>query len=216
MKSNSESLKTTSVAPGKQKQVWKKRTASFSRWLHLYLSMLSFFVVLFFSVTGITLNHADWFDGKQAENKRTGALPATWVNPADTAEIKKLEVVEFLRSKYGIKGSVSDFLVEDDQCSVSFKGPGYSADAFINRKDGTFELTELRLGLVAVLNDLHKGRDSGKGWSWVIDVSAGFLTLVSLSGLAMLFFLKNKRVKGILVAIIGGAFGFLMYALWVP
>ncbi|WP_201985161.1 PepSY-associated TM helix domain-containing protein [Hymenobacter rubidus] len=207
---------SASGTPGKQKQVWKKRTAAFSRWLHLYLSMLSFFVVLFFSVTGLTLNHADWFDGQQAESKRTGTMPAAWLNAPDTAKIKKLEIVELLRAKYGVRGSVSDFLMEDDQCSVSFKGPGYSADAFINRQDGTFKLTELRLGLVAVLNDLHKGRDSGTGWSWMIDISAVFLVLVSISGLAMLFFLKNKRVKGVLVAIVGGIVCYLIYALWVP
>ena len=215
MNSSRESLKITPSAPGKPKQVLRKRTASFSRWLHLYLSMLSFVVVLFFSVTGITLNHADWFDGQQVEKKRSGTLPAAWVNVPDTAKINKLAVVEFLRSKYKIKGAVVDFLVEDDHCSLSFKGPGYSADAFINRKQGTFELTEVRLGLVAVLNDLHKGRDSGPGWSWLIDVSAGFLVVVSLSGLAMLFFLKNKRMKGILVAVVGGALCYLVYGLWV-
>ena len=201
---------------GKPKSALKKRTASWSRWLHVYLSMLSFFVVLFFSVTGITLNHAAWFDGQQTETKRTGTLPAAWVNVPDTARINKLAIVELLRSKYNLRGAVSEFEIQDDQCSVSFKGPGYSADAFINRKDGTFELTELRLGLVAVLNDLHKGRDSGPGWSWVIDLSAGFLTLVSLSGLVMLFFLKNKRVQGLLVAVVGGALCYLAYALLVP
>ena len=195
-------LKLPTVAP--PKLALKRQTASFSRWLHLYLSMLSFGVVLFFAVTGLTLNHADWFDGQAVETKRPGILPAAWVSTPDTARLKKLEVVELLRSKYGVKGTVNEFLIEDDQCSVSFKGPGYSADASINRQDGTFQLTEQRLGLVAVLNDLHKGRDSGKGWSWVIDVSAGFLTIVSLSGLVMLFFLKNKRVRGILVAVAGG------------
>lgn len=194
----------------------KKRTAAWSRWLHVYLSMLSFVVVLFFAVTGLTLNHADWFDGPPTETKRTGTLPAAWVNVADTARINKLAVVERLRSQYALRGAVSEFEVQDDQCAVSFKGPGYSADAFINRQDGTFELTELRQGLGAVLNDLHKGRDSGPGWSWVIDLSAGFLTLVSLSGLVMLFFLKNKRVRGFLVAILGGLLCCLLYWLLVP
>ena len=200
----------------KPKQVWRKRTAAFSRWLHLYLSMLTFFVVLFFSITGLTLNHADWFDGQQVESKLTGTVPAAWVNVPDTARINKLAVVEALRKQHHIKGYVSDFLIEDDQCSVSFKGPGYSADAFLNRRDGTYKLTETRLGLFAVLNDLHKGRDSGPGWGWLIDLSAGFLVLVSLSGLAMLFFLKNKRLNGILVAILGGAVCWLLYWLLVP
>ena len=177
--------------------------------------MLSFLVVLFFAVTGITLNHAEWFYGKQVEKKLTAAVPAIWVNPTDTARIKKLEIVELLRKNYGIKGYLSDFMVQADLCSVSFKGPGYSADVLINREDGKFELTELRLGLVAVLNDLHKGRDSGKAWSWLIDVSAGLLTLVSFSGLAVLFFLKKKRLNGLLLGIVGGVLCFLIYLIWV-
>jgi hypothetical protein len=196
--------------------IWKKRTAAFSRWLHLYLSMLCFLVVLFFAVTGITLNHAEWFDGKQTEKKFKGELPVDWVNNPDTSKIKKLEIVEFFRNKYLVKGYVSDFFIDDEQCSVSFKGPGYSADAFINRRDGSLQLSELRLGLVAVLNDLHKGRDSGAKWSWLIDLSAAFLTLVSVSGLLMLFFLKKRRLGGLIIAIIGGAICYLVYLLWVP
>ncbi|MDQ6812800.1 MAG: PepSY-associated TM helix domain-containing protein [Bacteroidota bacterium] len=216
METNTEAVEFNVEEAKKPKSVLKKRTASISRWLHVYLSMLSFLVVLFFAVTGITLNHAEWFDGKQVEKKLSGTVPTTWVNVPDTNQVKKLEIVELLRSKYGIKGYVSDFLIEDEQYSLSFKGPGYSADAFINRKDGSFQLTELRLGLVAVLNDLHKGRDSGKGWSWVIDVSAGFLTLVSLSGLVMLFFLKKKRFKGLLLLVFGGVVCYFVYLIWVP
>ena len=216
METKNPLLHTATREPIKPKSKWKKRTAAISRWLHIYLSMLSFIVVLFFTITGITLNHAEWFDGKQVEKKFTGTVPAAWVNTPDTAQIKKLEIVELLRKNHGIKGYVSDFLVQDEECSVSFKGPGYSADAFINRESGQFELTEIRMGLGAVLNDLHKGRDSGKGWSWLIDLSAGFLTLVSLSGLAMLFFLKKKRVNGVLLGIIGGIICYLVYWIWVP
>jgi len=208
------------IAVQKQKTrrnfIWKKRTAAFSRWLHLYLSMLCFLVVLFFAITGITLNHTEWFDGKQTEKKFEGKLPVEWVNNTDTSKIKKLEIVEFFRNKYGIKGYVTDFFVDDEQCSVSFKGPGYSANAFINRKDGQLQLSELRLGLIAVLNDLHKGRDSGKSWSWLIDISAVFLTIVSLSGLLMLFFLKKRRLNGVIIAIIGGIICYLVYVIWVP
>ena len=198
------------------KSGFEKKTASLSRWLHIYLSMLSFVVVLFFSVTGLTLNHASWFDGKQVEQKYSGNVPIAWVNATDTTQIKKLEIAELLRKTYGIKGYVSDFLIQDDQCSISFKGPGYSADAFIVRKTGKFELTELKMGIGAVLNDLHKGRDSGKSWSWLIDVSAVFLILVSLSGLVMLLFLKKKKVSGLLIAILGGTICWLMYYLLVP
>ncbi len=200
----------------KKQSAAKKKTAAWSRWLHVYLSMLSFVIVLFFAVTGLTLNHTEWFDGQTNEQHYKGSVPAQWVNVTDTAKIKKLEIVELFRSKHKAKGYVSDFLIQDDQCIIAFKGPGYSADAFVNRKDGTYELNELSMGLMAVMNDLHKGRDSGEGWSWVIDISAVFLVLVSITGLVMLFFLKNKRTNGLLVALIGGVMCVVLYYWLLP
>jgi len=40
---------------------------------------------------------------------------------------------------------------------------------FLDRATGAYDLTEPRMGFVALMNDLHKGRDSGRVWSWVID-----------------------------------------------
>ena len=120
MENNTELLTRTEKQTKKRNFVWKKRTAALSRWLHLYLSMLCFLVVLFFAVTGLTLNHTEWFDGKQVEKKYEGTLPVDWVNNADTSKIKKLEIVEFFRNRYGVKGYVSDFFIDDQQCSVSF------------------------------------------------------------------------------------------------
>jgi uncharacterized protein len=216
METNIQPARVRERIATKRRFVCKKRSAALSRWLHLYLSMVCFLVVLFFAVTGLTLNHTEWFDGKQVEKKYEGRLPAAWVNNQDTSSIKKMEIVEFIRKNYGIKGYVSDFFIEEEQCSVSFKGPGYSADAFINRKDGSLQLTELRMGLFAVLNDLHKGRDSGKGWAWLIDASAVLLTLVSLTGLLMLLFLKKRRLSGLIITLVGGAICYLVYLLWVP
>ncbi|MES2275664.1 MAG: PepSY-associated TM helix domain-containing protein [Bacteroidota bacterium] len=200
----------------KPKPAWQKNTASLSRWLHIYLSMVSFAVVLFFSVTGLTLNHADWFGDKEHLTKFKGKMPVEWVNATDTNAIKKLEIVERLRNSHHIKGAVSDFLIEDNQCSLSFKGPGYSADAFVDRKTGEYKLNEIRLGWVAVMNDLHKGRDTGKGWSWVIDASAIFLTLVSVTGLIMLCFMKKKRLSGFIIAAVGLVVCYLLYKILVP
>jgi hypothetical protein len=203
-------------ADKKTKPAWQKNTASASRWLHIYLSMVSFAVVLFFSVTGLTLNHTEWFGDKEHLTKFKGKMPVEWVNAKDTNAIKKLEIVERLRNTYHVRGAVSDFLIEDSQCSLSFKGPGYSADAFVDRETGDYKLTEVRLGFVAVINDLHKGRDTGKKWSWLIDISAIFLTLVSLTGLVMIFFMKKKRLSGLLWAVAGVVVCYLVYALLVP
>lgn len=195
----------------------KKEVAKLSRWLHIYLSMVSFAIVLFFSVTGLTLNHPTWFGGdKQVITKHEGKINVAWVNNPDTNKIAKLEIVEFLRNKYQVKGAVSEFRIDETELSVSFKGPAYSCDAFIDREKGSFELSEIKMGIVAVMNDLHKGRDSGPGWSWVIDVSAVFLILVSLSGLILLCFIKKKRVAGFITGFVGLIICYLIYAIFVP
>jgi hypothetical protein len=211
-------MATTSKKKVVQKTISpKKEVAKLSRWLHIYLSMVSFAVVLFFSFTGLTLNHPSWLGGdKQITVKNTGILNVKWVNNPDTNKIAKLEIVEFLRKKYKVKGFVSEFRIEETELSVTLKGPAYSADAFIDRETGKYELSEIKMGVVAIMNDLHKGRDSGSGWSWIIDISAVFLILVSLSGLILLCFIKKRRVAGFITGVIGLIICYLIYAIFVP
>lgn len=214
---NSVKNNPTEKAFFSKKKGAKKEVSKLSRWLHIYLSMVSFAVVLFFSFTGLTLNHPTWFGGdKQVVIKNKGKLNVNWVNNPDTNKIAKLEIVEFLRKTYQVKGAVSEIRIDDYEVSVSLKGPGYSCDAFINREDGTYEVSEVKMGLMAIMNDLHKGRDSGKGWSWIIDLSAVFLILVSLSGLILLCFIKKKRVAGFITGVVGLALCYLIYVIFVP
>jgi hypothetical protein len=197
------------------KSVLKRRVAKYSRWLHIYTSMASFVIVFFFAATGLTLNHVDWFSGAERTARVTGALDPSWTNTG-TGEIRKLEIVEALRGRHGVGGAVREVRVDDAQIAVSFKGPGYSADAFIDRKAATYDLTETRMGAFAILNDLHKGRDTGPVWSAVIDVSAGLLTFISITGLILIFFIHKHRVAGLVLVGIGAAAAYLMYCAWVP
>ena len=56
-----------------------------------------------------------------------------------------------------------------------------------------------------MINDLHKGRDTGRAWSAVIDASAIGLIVISASGLALLFYIKRRRARGLLTALVGAA-----------
>jgi hypothetical protein len=202
---------------GKQaKPNWQKNMASFSRWLHIYLSMVSFVIILFFAVTGLTLNHVEWFDGKEVIQKRTGKVQLKWVKVKDTATIAKLEIVQYLKHTEHLKGDVGDFIIDDDQLTVSFKGPGYSADAFIKRDNGEYKITETSLGIFAVMNDLHKGRDTGKKWRVLVDIAAVFMSLLSLTGIIMICFMKKKRFNGFVLLIVGGIICYLIYYFLVP
>lgn len=193
----------------------KQRFAVVSRWLHIYLSMLSFAIVFFFAVTGLTLNHTEWFSDQQSTIQVKGKVEEKWVKTSNDESVEKLEIVEFLRKNHHIQASLSDFRIDESQCTASFKGPGYAADTFINRENGEYDLTENRMGFIAVINDLHKGRDSGKAWSLLIDASAISMSLVSLTGMALIFFLKRRRVSGLVMTVIGTIASYLVYWIWV-
>jgi hypothetical protein len=194
---------------------WNRKFAEVSRWLHIYVSMISFAIVLFFSVTGVTLNHPDYFAGEMKETHEKGQMDTAWVKVSDTVKIAKLEMVELLRKQHGIKAPVTEFRIEEEQCAISFRGPGYAADAFVNRTDGNYEITLLKAGAIGVLNDLHKGRDSGAKWAILIDVSAILMILISLTGIILLLYIKRKRISGIVWALIGLALAYLVYQIWV-
>jgi hypothetical protein len=197
------------------------------RWVHIYLSMFGLAAVLFFSVTGLTLNHPDWFGGKERRVSAQGRLDYKWLNldvpaasPSDDGDesrhVAKLEVVEYLRKTHGIRGAVAEFRADDRECTVTFKGPGYAADAFIDRATGRYELTQTFHGVVAIINDLHKGRDTGRAWSLVIDASAVLMTVISLTGLVLLFYLKRRRIPGLVVVVVGAAAVAAVVAFLVP
>lgn len=187
------------------------------RWLHTYLSLLGFFAVVFFGATGLTLNHAGWFEaGGESAREEHGELQAKWLGNASDTIADRLAVVEHLRRAHGVRGGVSEFRVDADQCVVVFKGPGYTADAVIDRATAGYELTETRKGAFALIDDLHKGRDTGAVWSWVIDVGAAIVTLSGLTGIWLLCYLKKRRGLGLLVAALGTAVPVVLWFSFVP
>lgn len=205
---------TTVSAPLHWRVVWRRRVAKWARWLHIYSSMASFAIVFFFAATGLTLNHAEWFD-QERTSQLTGSMDRGWLNAPDSA-VARPRIIEYLERTHHLNGAMADFRVDEQQIAVAFKGPGYSADAFIDRATGHYELMETRLGLVAILNDLHKGRDTGSAWRVAIDASAGLLVFIALSGLVLLYFVHKHRVAGALALVAGGVIAFGVYRIFVP
>jgi uncharacterized protein len=227
LRQNSDPLLTSKPPKRPLRRRFNIRFAKLMRWLHIYLSMFSLAVVLFFSVTGITLNHPGWFfSGAESSREVEGDINPQWLHLAEIApseaqpdqarQVDKLEIVEQLRDVHSIRGALADFRVDESECVVAFKGPGYAADAFIDRESGHYRLTETYHGFIAVINDLHKGRDTGPVWSVLIDVSAVLMTVISLTGLVLLFYLKLRRIPGVIVALFGTILAILLYRLGVP
>jgi uncharacterized protein len=185
----------------------RRQTNRWSRIVHVYTSMIALIVVLFFALTGLTLNHPSWTfgDGLDVETV-SGTLPFdTELVDTDgtTAGVDYLSISEYVRNTYDVRGSVDSFETVDGQVSIAYKNPGYSADLFVDLDSGAFDLTVEQQGWVAVMNDLHKGRDTGSAWKWLIDVAAGFLVVISVTGLTMQCFLRKRRRSALALAGVG-------------
>lgn len=185
------------------------------RWLHTYLSLIGFAAVLFFAVTGLTLNHAAWFEsGSEHERTLRRAVPLELLAGRDTLNVGSLE--RWARTEFGLHGDVNDASLDTQHGSILFKAPGYSADVEIDVAKSTAEVHETRVNSWAVLDDLHKGRDSGAIWSWAIDISASVIGVSALTGIWLLFYVKRRRVAGALVAVIGLLILALVAWIWTP
>ena len=175
------------------------RFSGVMRTIHIYLTMFAFLLMMFFAVTGVVLNHEDWIAGQTVRRDTTAVLPMALLKEPD-----KLMIVETLRSNFGAIGGVSTFDVDDATLHIELKGPGRHTEADVDRKTGKLTIGVERRGLLMRLDDLHRGKDSGLAWRWVLDVSAILLFLGSLTGILMWWALPRRRKWGV-AALIGGA-----------
>jgi len=184
----------------------RSRSASAQKWtrlIHVYTSMIALLAVLFFSATGLTLNHPEWTLGLHGRtSKISGDLPSGSVAADGTPQY--LVISDALRDHEGIRGEVTDFGATGTEGHIAYAGPGFLADVTFDTKAGTYQGTVEQQGLIGVLNDLHKGRNTDTSWGWVIDAAAVFLVVISLTGIGLQLFLRRRRRSAVIVATVGG------------
>lgn len=186
-----------------------------ARWLHTYVSLLGFGALIFFSVTGITLNHAEFFELEAAHEDASGTLPNELV-PAPNTEPDSTRIATYLRTHHALRGALTEFRADGDELSLVWKGPAYAAEALVQRKSGAYELSITTQRGTALIDDLHKGRDSGPAWSFLIDASAIVMIIAALTGLWLLLYVQKRKNPGLLVALVGCVVLGIAWALFVP
>ncbi|MEI6739435.1 MAG: PepSY-associated TM helix domain-containing protein [Gemmatimonadaceae bacterium] len=186
------------------------RFAGVVRTVHIYLTMFAFLLMMFFALTGVVLNHEDWIAGQTVRRDTTATLPLELMKGPD-----KLMIVEALRSRFGAIGAVTTFDDDPSSLHIELKGPGRHTEADIDRATGKLTLSVERRGLLMRLDDLHRGKDTGVPWRWLLDASAALLFLGSLSGILIWWALPRRRKWGV-AALIGGTVAVFAFYWIVP
>jgi hypothetical protein len=185
---------------------------------HWISSAVSLMGLLLFAVTGFTLNHAAQIEAQPKITKiEKQVSSATLTGLASVTANVPLTPVQAtaIRSAVGIdvRGATVD--ADDDGIYLTLSAPGADSTLEISRIDGhaTYERTDR--GLIAVLNDLHKGRHSGPVWAMFIDLIAIACVVFAVTGLGLLWlYARGRRVTWPLVAL-GLVLPFILFLLFV-
>lgn len=182
-----------------------------ARTLHIYASMAGFLLVLLFAVTGITLNHQDLGWGEPVTTTSTVGLPLATVKAGEAAAVESQ-----LQSTLHIKTPASSYDAYDEEIDVAFHSPGRRVHALVNRADGSVKVVSESRGAIGLINDLHKGMETGAAWRRIVDATALLIGFSAISGIVTLVSLPKRRVPGLLTTIGGGVVVLAIYWWFVP
>jgi hypothetical protein len=168
---------------------------------HGYLSAFAFAALLFFSVTGLLLNHPDWF---------TSATPPIQESSFELTQ-KQLEEVggsstpaevlaRIAADRTTLYGEFKDGTVAGEEVFVRLQGARGSSDIRANLADGSVVVASEEATTIALLNALHRGETAGAIWRLSIDVVAIVMIAVALAGYVIFLSMSGKLRTALLIS----------------
>lgn len=208
----------TAPAPPKTKR--RKAKGSFkgelyrqSRAWHGWLSAFAFLALMFFALTGLLLNHPEWFAPTNHEQpvEWTLVLSADELARARTVADPARALAEAVGRRRDLRGAYQSGEILDGEAMIRLEGVTGSSDLIVDLVSGEAEATISRADLVTTLNELHRGKNAGAAWKLVIDTSAIVILALSLIGYVLFFSLRFRLrtsliLTGASLATLGGVF----------
>ena len=184
-------------------ELWKrkKRRAFLINQLyqwHWISSGLCLIGMLMFALTGITLNNSGRIEAKPSVTMHEAQLPPAMIadlksDPAAAKAPLPPAISAWLQREVGVNTAGRDTEWSADEVYVALPQPGGDAWLSVQRDSGAVSYEITTRGWIAYLNDLHKGRHTGKAWSWFIDVFAIAATIFCVTGLLLLQLHSKRR-----------------------
>jgi uncharacterized protein len=168
---------------------------------HGYLSAFAFAALLFFSTTGLILNHPDWFAGEAPPlEEATFTLTQPQLQEMRNAAMPGEILARIAGAHATLYGEYKDGSVAGDQVFVRLQGARGSSDIRANMTDGSVVVASEAATTVAVMNALHRGETAGAAWRLSIDVMAIVMIVVALAGYAIFLSMSGKLRTALLIS----------------
>jgi hypothetical protein len=187
------------IAPPRKRRTrgwWLKQLHTW-HWISAAVSLVG---MLLFAVTGITLNHAASIPATPSVIDRSATLAPSLLHmlkPTPKASDAPIPspVAASVSDAVGLDPTGRAAEWSDQEVYVAMPRPGGDAWVSVDRTTGAIKSEVTRQGFIALLNDLHKGRNTGLAWRLFLDVFAAAAILFTLTGLMLLQFHAKHRKK---------------------
>jgi uncharacterized protein len=169
---------------------------------HGYLSAFAFAALLFFSVTGLLLNHPDWFTSETPPiDEVSFALAPKQLDEVRGSSTPAEVLVRITAERATLYGEFKDGAVAGEEVFVRLQGARGSSDIRANLTDGSVVVASEQATTIALMNALHRGETAGAAWRLSIDVVAVVMIVVALAGYAIFLSMSGKLRTALLISV---------------
>jgi len=184
--------KPAEAAPGRGagRGFWIKQ---FYLW-HWVSGAFALAAMIFFAATGITLNHSASFSTKPHVTQTEARLPDDLLSSiasdsgtsAKGRRVVPVQVRDWLREHFDSDPGARMVEWSEDEIYIDLPRPGGDGWLTIDRATGNIHREITTRGVVAWLNDLHKGRHTGGAWILFMDFFSVVSVVFCVTGLVLL------------------------------
>lgn len=160
---------------------------------HGYLSAFAFLAMIFFSASGILLNHPEWLSEEEAPAQTASTtLPAASVAAAQKAADAGAALGALAAARLPLLGAYASADINGGQAFLRYEGVKGSSDVTLDLRSGAASARIHHADALTVIDDLHRGKNVGRAWRAVIDVSGALFLVLSVVGYILFFALRFK------------------------
>jgi hypothetical protein len=191
---------------------WKINFYRQCRLWHGYLSAFAFIALMFFSLTGILLNHPEWLRQEEIAPLETrlklrGGDIAAALKQGDAP----LALAKLIEGRDGIRGAYTSGEIDGEEAFLRFDGVTGNTSVTLDLASGEGEAVQRKADAVTIINDLHRGKNAGQAWKLLIDITSLLFLVLSLIGYILFFSLRHRLTQtllltGISLAALAGVF----------
>ena len=184
---------------------------------HGYLSAFAFLILMFFSATGILLNHPDWLTSDEPEPQSvTAIIPADKISAAQKAQDAGKALGAVVAGQIKLLGAYNSGDVDSSQALLRFEGVKGMTTVTLDLKSGQAKAQIQKADTVTMLDDLHRGKNVGAAWKWLIDISGVVILILSLIGYVLFFSMRFRFRTAMILTGVSLAAILAVFVLFVP